>query len=116
MTLKIFLTPLVVALALISLASAAEESAPTELSIKRQQQLRQLLLQDCSVCHGKLLSGDRGPALTPESLAGKNEETLVRTIVEGHKETEMPSWAWKMADNEARWLVRLIRNGNLIGK
>lgn len=111
------LKPALIGLAFVSLASIAESLPPPieEPVFKRQQQLQQLLLQDCSVCHGKLLRGGSGPgpALTPESLAGKNEHMLARTIVEGHKETEMPAWAWKLEDHEARWVARLLRTGGL---
>lgn len=75
----------------------------------RQQQLRQTVAQNCTVCHGKSLQGDVGPALTAKSLAGKNEEMLVATILEGRDGTIMPSWAWMIKENEARWLVRVLR-------
>ncbi|HEY3487715.1 MAG TPA: cytochrome c, partial [Gammaproteobacteria bacterium] len=72
---------------------------------KRQQQLQQVLAQNCSVCHGKSLQGDIGPALTAKSLTGKSEEMLVTTILEGRDGTVMPSWEWMLQENEARWLV-----------
>lgn len=105
--------------AFLSLAAVAESLPPPveEPSAKRQRQLSQLLLQDCSVCHGKLLlGGPAAPPLTAESLAGKSEHALARTITESHKETEMPAWAWKLEEQEAHWLIRLIRSGRLLGK
>ncbi len=115
---KPFLKWVLVGLAFSSLASNAQNSpSPNEEpTVKRQQQLHQLLLQDCSVCHGKLLKGDPAPPLTPEALAGKSEWALVRTIIRGHDKTEMPSWAWKLEEYEARWLVRFIRSGRVTGK
>lgn len=98
-----------------SVAGAAGLTPPEEPSIKRQQQLHQLLVQDCSVCHGKLLHGNLAPPLTPEALAGKSERLLVGTIVQGHNETEMPGWGWKLQEHEARWLVRFIRGGRIAG-
>lgn len=77
----------------------------------RQQQLRQAVAQNCTVCHGKSLQGDVGPALTAKSLAGKNEQMLVTTILEGRDGTVMPSWSWMIKENEARWLVRMLRDG-----
>ncbi len=83
---------------------------------ERQQQLRQILSQDCSVCHGESLQGDLGPALTAESLAGKSEDELVQTIMEGHDETAMPPWWWMLDGNDARWLVQYIRGGKAARK
>ena|SRR5688572_16410028 len=81
---------------------------------ERQQQLRQVLAQQCSVCHGKSLQGDVGPALNAKTLAGKNEELLVATILEGRDGTVMPSWEWMLQENDARWLVRFLRSGQKI--
>lgn len=99
-----------------AVTAGAELIPPEEPSVKRQQQLHQLLLQDCSVCHGRLLYGNLGPPLTPQALAGKSERLLVSTIVLGHSETEMPGWGWKLQEHEARWLVRFIRGGRVAGK
>lgn len=119
------LKSIVIGLMFVSLSSTADEyphHPMEEPSIKRQQQLRQLLLQDCSVCHGKLLQGSElAPPLTPETLGDKSERVLVKTIIEGHKdkghkEIEMPSWDWKLEDYEARWMVKLIRSGGISGK
>src|SRR5688572_20200966 len=94
---KMFLKSVLASLAFISSASIAQNfpNSVEEPPVKRQQQLHQLLLQDCSVCHGKLLQGDLGPALTPHALTGKSEWALVRTIIRGHDETAMPAWAWE---------------------
>jgi cytochrome c55X len=101
-------------LAFVSLVSVAEDLVlHEEPSSKRQQELRQMLLQDCGVCHGKLLQGDLGPPLTAESLAGKTEEELVRTIMEGHDETAMPPWWWMLDEDEARWLLRFMRRARI---
>lgn len=78
---------------------------------KRQQQLRQVLAQNCSVCHGPALKGDVGPALTPKSLAGKNDDMLVATILEGRDGTLMPAWGWMLQEKDARWLVQFLRDG-----
>jgi cytochrome c55X len=118
-TVKAFLQTAVAGFVFVSLASMAESLPPPveEPPYKRQQQLRQLLLQDCSVCHGKLLQGgDIGPALTPQTLAEKSEWALARTILRGHDKTEMPAWAWELEEYEAHWLARFIRSGRLDGK
>lgn len=114
---KPLLRSVLIILAFTGLTSNAQNFLNEEPSVKRQQQLQQLLLQDCSVCHGKLLKGDDpGPPLTPEALADKGEWPLVRTILRGHDKTEMPAWAWELEDHEARWLVRFIRSGRVNGK
>jgi cytochrome c55X len=116
---KLFTRASLVAMAFLSLAAMAESLPPPveEPPFKRQQQLHQLLLQDCSVCHGKLLQGgDIGPALTPETLAEKSEWALARSILRGHEKTKMPSWAWKLEEHEARWLARFIRSGQVTGE
>jgi cytochrome c55X len=77
---------------------------------QRQQQLRQVLAQQCSVCHGNELQGDVGPPLNAKTLAGKNEQMLVATILEGRDGTVMPSWEWMLRENDALWLVQLLRN------
>lgn len=95
-----------------ALAGAPEQQPESE----RQTQLRRLLAQDCSVCHGILLKGDLGPPLTDKSLASKSEDTLVTTILEGHEETAMPPWWAMLEEHEARWLVRFIRSSRVNGK
>jgi cytochrome c55X len=98
-------------LAMIPLHSAIA-GPPEQPADKRQQQLRQVLAQQCSVCHGKALQGDVGPALNARSLAGKSEQMLVTTILEGRDGTVMPSWEWMLQENDARWLVQYLRNRN----
>jgi cytochrome c55X len=95
-----------------AVAGAPEQQPESE----RQTQLRRLLAQDCSVCHGMLLKGDLGPPLTDKSLSGKSEEELMQTIMEGHEETAMPPWWWMLEEYEARWLIRFIRDNPISRK
>jgi cytochrome c55X len=108
------LRPVLLALMLIPIYMTVAAVIEQQPGDKRQQQLRQVLAQNCSVCHGKSLQGDIGPALTPKSLASKNEDMLVTTILEGREGTVMPSWEWMLQENDARWLVRFIRGGQKI--
>lgn len=80
-----------------------------EPSRERQAQLREVVAQNCTVCHGPKLKGKIGPALTAKSLASKDEQMLVTTILEGRADTVMPSWAFMLKENEARWLVEYLR-------
>lgn len=77
---------------------------------ERQQELRNMLEHDCGACHGLTLQGGLGSALTPEALAGKPDDFLVSTILEGRKGTAMPPWKRFLKETEARWLVLQLRN------
>ncbi len=80
-----------------------------EPSPERQTTLHNLLKNDCGACHGLTLQGGMGPALLPNSLAGKPDEFLVSTILNGRTGTAMPPWKNFMSQNEALWLVRVLR-------
>jgi cytochrome c55X len=80
-----------------------------EPSSERQTTLRNLLKNDCGACHGLTLQGGMGPALLPDSLAGKPDEFLVSTILNGRKGTAMPPWQPFMNHDEALWLVGALR-------
>jgi cytochrome c55X len=83
----------------------------SEPSPERQTALRNLLNNDCGACHGLTLQGGMGPALLPESLAGKSDEFLVSTILNGRKGTAMPPWQTFMNEDEALWLIDVLLKG-----
>jgi cytochrome c55X len=89
-------------------AGACESAQPGSA---RQAQLRRVLQQNCTICHGSNLNGGAGPALTPKTLAAKDEQLLVATILDGRQGTVMPSWSWMLQESDARWLVRMLRSG-----
>lgn len=80
-----------------------------EPSADRQNALRNMLNHDCGACHGLTLKGGLGPALLPESLAGKPDEFLISTILNGRPGTAMPPWQPFMNRDEAAWLVGILR-------
>lgn len=80
-----------------------------ELAPDRQTTLLNLLKNDCGACHGLTLKGGMGPPLLSESLAGKPDEFLVATILNGRKGTAMPPWQSFMSRDEALWLVKVLR-------
>jgi len=80
----------------------------------RQNELRDLLLQDCGSCHGMTLKGGLGPALTPQALAGKSPESLRRTIVQGRPGTPMPPWGGMLSADDIDWLVQTLLRGEAI--
>jgi cytochrome c55X len=94
------------ALALAGMAPAAAEPGPP-----RQAELLHLLKQDCGSCHGLTMKGGLGPALLPELLAERSDETLIEAIVDGRPGTAMPPWRFAMSEEEAGWLVRALREG-----
>ncbi len=87
----------------------AGSSLAGEPSTERQTTLRNLLNHDCGACHGLTLKGGLGPALLPEALAGKPDELLISTILEGRKGTAMPPWQPFMNHDEALWIVGVLR-------
>ncbi|MFI3185283.1 MAG: cytochrome c [Methylococcaceae bacterium] len=80
-----------------------------EPSPDRKSTLRNLLKQDCGACHGLTLKGGMGPALLPEVLAGKSDELLISTILEGRQGTAMPPWRPFINHDEAAWLLGILR-------
>lgn len=99
-----------VALALALAASTAAAWA-AEPGPARQAELLHLLKQDCGSCHGLTMKGGLGPALVPERLAERTDETLVEAIVDGRPGTAMPPWRFAVTPEEAAWLVRTLREG-----
>jgi cytochrome c55X len=81
-----------------------------EPSPERQSALRNMLNHDCGACHGLTLKGGLGPALLPEALAGKPDDLLISTILNGRPGTAMPPWQPFMSRDEAAWLVGILRN------
>lgn len=81
-----------------------------EPSTDRQNALRNMLKHDCGACHGLTLKGGLGPALLPEALAGKSDDFLADTILNGRKGTAMPPWQQFINRDEALWLIKVLRN------
>ena len=79
-------------------------------SPERQQQLKHLLKHDCGACHGMTLKGGLGSPLLAKDLQHKTDEFLITTILKGRKNTAMPPWENLLTENEAIWLVNLLRN------
>ncbi len=91
---------------ILPLSLSAAEPGPA-----RQQEILYLLRQDCGSCHGLTLKGGLGPALLPYRLRDKSVDYLATTILDGHPGTAMPPWRGLLAENEARWLARILREG-----
>lgn len=98
---------LVLALAGLLLGGAAA-AAP---EVERQQELVYMLRHDCGSCHGMQLKGGLGPPLLPADLAGKPAAMLRATILIGRAGTPMPPWWGILSEEEADWLVNLLKEG-----
>lgn len=82
-----------------------------EVTQPRQQELVHMLRHDCGSCHGMTLKGGLGPALLPDSLAGKSDELLKITILNGRPPTPMPPWRGILSEEEVEWLIVQLRKG-----
>ena len=96
-----------------SLMLALPLFAGDPVSGEREQELRNLLIQDCGSCHGLKMRGGLGPALLPEHLQGKSIEYLSLTILEGRPGNAMPGWRPLLSEAEARWMAERLLNGDL---
>lgn len=79
----------------------------------RRAELVHLLRHDCGSCHGLALKGGLGPALLPETLADKDRDALVVTVLEGRPGTPMPPWKDLLGEAEVRFLVDLLVEGRV---
>ena len=94
------------------LPGVAAQSAPGEPPTpERQRELVRMVRQDCGSCHGMTMRGGLGRPLLPEAIAGHSDELLAEIILHGIRGTAMPPWAGELTEEDAAWLVRLLREG-----
>jgi len=77
----------------------------------RQDQLLYLLKHDCGSCHGMTRKGGLGPPLLPDSLRDRPQALLVSTVLDGRPGTPMPPWRGELSEQDAHWLVEVLRKG-----
>ncbi len=99
---------------LLVISLLATQVNAVEIAASRQDELLHFLKHDCGSCHGLTLKGGLGPALLPETLAGKPKSYLVTTIMEGRENTAMPPWKSMLSKDEAIWLTEQLQTGSLI--
>lgn len=87
--------------------------ASDDISSSRQQELRNLLVQDCGSCHGLTMRGGLGPALLPAVLQGKSAEYISAVILNGRPGSAMPAWRSLLSPAEARWMADKLLQGEL---
>lgn len=97
-----------VALVLSAAADAAEPAVPAEI---RRAEIMHMVRQDCGSCHGLTLRGGLGPPLLPATLAGKDSAQLRFVVLHGRRGTAMPPWRRFLTEDEAGWVVELLRKG-----
>ncbi len=95
-------------LLLLSLILSVPVYSDSNISTRRQQDLRNLLIQDCGSCHGLRMKGGLGPALLPSTLVGKPAEVISAIILDGRPGPAMPAWRPRISPDEALWLASLL--------
>ena len=90
--------------------------AGNAVTAERQQELRNLMIQDCGSCHGLTLKGGLGPSLLPSMLHGKSADYLSTVILEGRPGSAMPGWRPLLSEAEARWMADLLLRGELVAE
>ncbi len=95
-------------LCMLSLLLPATLLADNTIPRHRQQELKNLLIQDCGSCHGLTMKGGLGPALLPENLLGKPSSFITDTILDGRPGTAMPAWRPLLSRQEAEWLTKML--------
>lgn len=91
---------------------SASVSADGTITVDRQQELRNLLIQDCGSCHGLKMKGGLGPALLASQLREKPVEMISNIILDGRPGTAMPAWRPLLSPEEAEWLATLLLQGS----
>lgn len=92
-------------------SAQAMASPPGAPSAQRQQLLVRMVRQDCGACHGMLLTGGLGPALTRDALAERPLGALVATTLHGRPGTPMPGWKSMLSEADAVWIAQQLQLG-----
>lgn len=91
-----------------SLPAGAGPAIPGEA---RRAEIIHMVRQDCGSCHGLTMKGGLGPPLLPAALADKDAEQLRFVVLHGRRGTAMPPWRRFLSEDEAAWVVDLLRKG-----
>jgi mono/diheme cytochrome c family protein len=103
MTVRIFAAQvLAVACAVWTASPVAAEPPPA-----RQAELRDLVKNECTRCHGYQRTGQQGPSLLPKDVALKPADYLIRTILNG-RNTQMPAWKGMLSVEDVEFIVRRV--------
>ena len=73
----------------------------------RQRELRDLVKNECVMCHGVGRLGGEGPSLLPSDIKFKDKDDLVSTILNG-RGSRMPPWYTRLSREDARFIVEHV--------
>ena len=94
--------------ALLATGAAMAADAPPE---SRRSEIVNMVRQDCGSCHGLTMKGGLGPPLVPQAVAQKDPELMRAIILNGLRGTPMPPWRPFLSDDEAMFVVQLLKKG-----
>ena len=92
----------IVVIMMIAIAGRAFAGPPP---VERQAQLLHLLRHDCGSCHGLDHAGWLGPALSPQALAGKDDQVLTEIVLDGVPGHAYAAMAFELSRDEAAWMI-----------
>jgi len=96
------------ALAILASGATVAADAPPE---PRRSEIVNMVRQDCGSCHGLTMKGGLGPPLVPQAVAQKDPELMRAIILNGLRGTPMPPWRPFLSDDEAMFVVQLLKKG-----
>ncbi len=94
-------------LMLLSPGAGAEPDVPADTSAAARPELSYQRL--CADCHGERRYGGYAPPLIPTTLQRKQDDVLVRAILDGLPSTQMPAFGEQLKEADARAIVVLLR-------
>jgi len=80
-----------------------------EISKSRQQEIKQFVQDECTLCHGDQLEGDIGPPLQHYNLRLLPNTYIAEYIRIGRPGTKMRSWISQFTEDELQWLVYWLK-------
>ena len=80
-----------------------------DIAPNRENELENMVLQDCGSCHGLTRKGGLGSPLTADALANTPPEGLALIILDGVPGTAMPPWRPLITEDEAMWIARYLK-------
>ena len=94
-------------LGMVALTTSAPSDGARALDEARQAELRKLVREECTQCHGPGRIGGEGPSLLPSDIKAKDKDELVSTILNG-RDSRMPPWYTRLSPEDVRFIVEHI--------
>lgn len=100
----------VIALLVISLPRSVRAETPqAQANISVTSEIEKLYAEQCSTCHGTKRYGGYAPPLIADALRHKKDTDLRNAILHGLPSTQMPAFADKISNEQARALLAWFR-------